>query len=195
MIGRLSGKLLSQQATWLLLDVAGIGYELEAPMSTIYALPEPGQTTVLHTHLLVRDDAHLLFGFATMAERSLFRALLKVSGIGAKMALAILSTMSVAQFAAVIANGDADQLVRVPGIGKKTASRVVLELKGSLAGVDAAGSGESPGGTTDARAEATEALQALGYSAAEARRLVDKTEASLPDAQAVIRAALQRAAR
>ena len=191
MIGRLRGTLVAKQPPWLLIDVGGVGYELEAPMSTIYGLPAEGQSVTLHTHLVIRDDAHLLFGFGSERERRLFRALLKVSGIGAKMGLAILSTMSADEFAAVIDSGDAAMLTRVPGIGKKTAERVLLELRDRLDGV----AGEPTVGTGGGRGEAIEALIALGYSAAEARKLVDKVDASHERAQDIIRAALQRAAR
>lgn len=197
MIGRLSGTLLEKAPPQVLVDVHGVGYELEAPMSTIFALPPEGQAVVLHTHMVVREDAQLLYGFASYEERTMFRELLRINGIGAKMALAVLSTLSTSELLAVIEAGDDDRLTRVPGIGKKTAQRVLLEMHGRLSRFDqlnpsgAAGAG----GASQDRAEAQDALQALGYSAAEARKLVAKVDASVSGAQDVIRLALQAAAR
>lgn len=198
MIGRLSGTLLEKAPPQVLLDVQGVGYELEAPMSTIFALPAEGQAVVLHTHMVVREDAQLLYGFASREERTMFRELLRITGIGAKMALAVLSTMSTSELFSVIEAGDDDRLTRVPGIGKKTAQRVLLEMRGRLSRFEQlgpAGSSASGGATSQDRAEAQDALQALGYSAAEARKLVGKVDASISGAQDVIRLALQAAAR
>ena len=132
MIGRLQGEIIEKQAPYLLLDVNGVGYELEAPMSTFYELPECGQTVMLHTHLMVRDDAHTLYAFKQLRDRSLFRNLLKVNGVGAKMALAILSGMDSNAFAQCIHHGDVDSLVRIPGVGKKTAERLILDMRDRL---------------------------------------------------------------
>lgn len=192
MIGRIRGELIGKQPPALLIDVGGVAYEIEAPMSTIYGLPAMGETVTLHTHLLVREDAQLLFGFASLTERGLFRELLKVSGIGAKMALAMLSTFSGDDLAAIVESGDREQLVRVPGIGKKTADRVLLELRGRLE-LNAGAASAGPG--MDSGAEAVEALQALGYSQAEARRLIKPLLAESHDTESLIRSALRRAAK
>ena len=132
MIGRLTGTLLAKQPPALLLDVAGVGYELEAPMTTFYTLPAVGETVTLHTHLVVREDAHLLFGFASEDERRLFRALIKVSGVGARLALTILSGVSADEFVRCVQDSDTATLVRLPGIGKKTAERLIVEMRDRL---------------------------------------------------------------
>ena len=132
MIGRLRGELVVKHPPQLMLDVQGVGYELEAPMSTFYQLPALGQQVSLFTHLAIRDDAHVLYGFAREAERALFRSLLKVSGVGAKMALAILSGMSADEFGRCVQQGDSASLVRLPGIGKRTAERLIVEMRGRL---------------------------------------------------------------
>ncbi len=194
MIGRIAGRLLEKQPPWLLVDVQGVGYELEAPMSTIYGLPALGEPVQLHTHFVVREDAQLLYGFATLAERQLFRELLRISGVGGKMALAVLSTLSPEDLFATIERGDAASLTRVPGIGKKTAERMLLELRGRVSrfeGLGLAGAGLAP---ASASTEAEDALIALGYSAAEARRLLKALDPEL-GTQELIRAALQKAAR
>lgn len=132
MIGRLTGQLLEKQPPHVLVDVQGIGYEVDVPMSTFYDLPAIGETVTLHTHLLIREDVHLLFGFASEAERQAFRQLVKVSGIGARTALALLSGMSVADFHHAVATQDSARLIKIPGIGKKTAERLLLELRDKL---------------------------------------------------------------
>ena len=132
MIGRLRGILAEKKPPYLLLDVNGVGYELEAPMGTIFQLPEVGAEVTLHTHLAVRDDAHLLFAFATEAERTLFRTLIKVNGVGAKLALTILSGISADDFARCVQESDTASLVRLPGVGKKTAERLVVEMRDRL---------------------------------------------------------------
>lgn len=160
MIGRLTGTLLEKNPPTLCVDVNGVGYELDVPMSTLYTLPENGARVTLHTHLVVREDAHLLFGFGTLAERSAFRELIKISGIGARMALAVLSGMSVAELAQAITLQESGRLTRVPGIGKKTAERLLLELRGKL-GADI---GATPHAVPDGQADILNALLALGYS-------------------------------
>lgn len=169
MIGRLSGRLLAKHPPTLLVDVGGVGYELEAPMSTIFELPAPGSTVTLLTHLLVREDAQLLFGFGTEAERDTFRKLIRISGIGARIALALLSGMSVSELGQAVGSQDSARLMRVPGIGRKTAERLLLELKGkalaSASGLEA-GADDTPGAT--GVAEVSRALIALGYSEREA---------------------------
>lgn len=166
MIGRIAGKLLEKQPPMILVDVSGVGYEIHVPMSTFYNLPALGGSVTLHTHLVVREDAHLLFGFGTEEERRAFRELLRVTGVGAKMALAVLSGLSVADLAAAVSGQDAGRLTKVPGIGKKTAERLVLELRDRLGGastVAAAGAGPNATGS-----DVINALLALGYNEREA---------------------------
>ncbi len=165
MIGRLSGTLIDKRPPALLVEVGGVGYEVDVPMSTLYGLPAIGERVVLLTHLVVREDAHLLYGFATEAERDAFRLLIRISGIGPRIALAVLSGLSVDELAQAIATQETGQITRVPGIGKKTAERLLLELKGKLApALDQARAGLP----SDTGAEVTRALMALGYSDREA---------------------------
>ncbi len=192
MIGRLHGVLLVKQPPSLLLDVNGVGYEVEAPMSTIYNLPECGQTVTLHTHLHVREDAQILYGFSAESERQTFRQLIKVNGIGAKMALAVLSGMNPDEFRTVIETGDRDRLTRVPGIGKKTAERLLVELRDRTSLLD---DWVSSGAPPDAQGEAVEALIALGYSANEAKRLIKLIHDPALSAEDLIRQALKKAIR
>jgi holliday junction DNA helicase RuvA len=165
MIGRLSGTLLEKNPPQLLIDCNGVGYEIDVPMSTFYNLPAMGEKVVLLTHLAVREDAHLLYGFGTAEERNTFKQLIKISGVGARTALSILSGMSVADLSQAITLQEAGRLTRVPGIGKKTAERLLLELKGKL-GADLG----AAGGVThsDATSDILNALLALGYSDKEA---------------------------
>ena len=166
MIGRIAGILLEKNPPHLLVDCNGVGYEVDVPMSTFYNLPHTGEKVVLFTHLTVREDAHLLYGFGTVQERATFRELLKISGIGARMALAVLSGMSVQELAQAVTLQDAARLTRVPGIGKKTAERLLLELKGKLgADIGAAAAAASP---SDHASDILNALLALGYSEKEA---------------------------
>jgi Holliday junction DNA helicase RuvA len=192
MIGRLSGTLLEKNPPQLLLDVQGVAYEVVVPMSTFYNLPDNGQRVTLFTHLVVREDAHLLYGFGSESERRTFRQLLKVNGIGAKIALAVLSGLSVSELAQAITLQEAGRLTRIPGIGKKTAERILLELKDKL-GVElthAVGLNRPAPASSDI----LNALLALGYSDKEAVAAVKE----LPDGVAVadgIRQALKRLAR
>ncbi|HYD80660.1 MAG TPA: Holliday junction branch migration protein RuvA [Paucimonas sp.] len=165
MIGRLSGILLEKNPPQLLIDCNGVGYEVGVPMSTFYNLPALGEKVVLLTHLTVREDAHLLFGFGTVEERNVFKELIKISGIGARTALSILSGLSVADLSQAITLQEAGRLTRIPGIGKKTAERLLLELKGKL-GADLGAAGGAA--HTDATADILNALVALGYSDKEA---------------------------
>lgn len=165
MIGRLSGILLEKAPPQVLVDCNGVGYEIDVPMSTFYNLPHTGEKVVLFTHLVVREDAHLLFGFGTASERALFRQLIKITGIGARMALSILSGMSVADLSQAVTLQETGRLVKIPGIGKKTAERLLLELKGKL-GADIGAVAGSP--RDDAQADVLNALLALGYSDKEA---------------------------
>lgn len=165
MIGRLSGILLEKNPPQLLVDCNGVGYEVSVPMSTFYNLPHLGEKIVLLTHLAIREDAHLLFGFGTVEERNVFKELIKISGVGARTALSILSGMSVADLSQAITLQEAGRLTRVPGIGKKTAERLLLELKGKL-GADLGAMGGMI--HSDATADILNALVALGYSDKEA---------------------------
>jgi Holliday junction DNA helicase RuvA len=173
-IGRLTGTLLEKQPPMIAVDVQGVAYELDVPMSTFYQLPAAGSTTTLFTHLLVRDDAHLLYGFATDEERQLFRQLLKVNGVGARIALAVLSGLSVQELHQAIALQDSGRITKIPGIGKKTAERLILELRDKLSGdVGVAGAAQSP------RDDALRALLALGYKEKEAAAVLAKVAADL----------------
>lgn len=171
MIGRLHGKLLEKNLPQILIDVSGVGYEVDVPMSTFCNLPEVGGELTLHTHFVVREDAQLLYGFATLAERAVFRALIKISGVGPKIALALLSGITVDQLKDAVDRGETGLLTKVPGIGKKTAERLVLELKGKLAGTGAATAAVP---TSGARADVAAALIALGYSEREAAAATKK---------------------
>ncbi len=193
MIGRLSGALLEKNPPSILVSVQGIGYEVDVPMSTFYGLPDIGEPVELHTHFVVREDAQLLFGFATRRERALFRALLKVNGVGAKVALSILSGLSAEEFFQCVAAKDAVALTRVPGIGKKTAERLLVEMHDK---VDALAGGSVQQGlptepVSSARDQASEALLSLGYKAAEVKRLLDKTAVDGQSVEDMIRAALR----
>jgi Holliday junction DNA helicase RuvA len=193
MIGRLRGTLISKQAPWILLEVGGVGYELEVPMSTYYDLPAAGEAVTLITHYAVREDAVALYGFATEAERRLFRDVQKVSGIGAKIALAVLSGSSVNEFTRMLQNGDIAALVKIPGIGKKTAERMIVELRERSQQMPVALGGASAM-PADAISEASIALQQLGYKSAEISRMV-KDAKSTDSAEDIIRAALKSALR
>jgi len=191
MIGRIAGTLLAKSPPMLLVDVGGVGYEIDAPMSTFYRLPAIGEPVLLHTHLLVREDAQLLYGFASEAERALFRQLLKVSGVGAKLALVILSGVAVDELLAIVSDEDAARLVRIPGIGRKTAERLILELReplGRMASTPA--SVLAPRG--DALQDAASALEALGYKPTEARAALRDLAAEDQSSEDLIRAALKR---
>lgn len=196
MIGSLKGTLAAKHPPLLLVDVGGVGYELEAPMSTFYQLPAAGEAVRLLTHLLVRDDAHVLYGFASEAERQLFRTLIKVAGVGARMALAILSGISVESFVRCVQSEDVATLTKIPGIGRKTAERLIVEMRDRLRqtgsplaqAIPADGSGEPAD-------EAFGALVALGYRPAEAQRLLQSVGGQGRSTEELIRAALQAAAR
>lgn len=167
MIGRICGLLLEKNPPQILVDVGGVGYELDVPMSTFYLLPVPGEQVALHTQLIVREDAHQLYGFATLNERAIFRQLIKISGIGPKLALTILSGLSVSELSHVIAAGEVARLTQIPGIGKKTAERLLLELRDKLPGAQAALlTGAKP--PPMLHSDVLEALLALGYNAREA---------------------------
>jgi len=188
MISRLTGRLLEKQPPTVVLDVHGVGYEIDVPMSTFYQLPATGAEVRLFTHLVVREDAHLLYGFATEGERQLFRQLIRITGIGARIALAVLSGMSVDELYSAVGLQESARLVRIPGIGKKTAERLMLELKDKLALVP--GSPPVPGATAPIGSDALNALVALGYGDKEARATLAKLPADLP-LQDAIRQALR----
>jgi len=194
MIGRLRGTLIAKQPPALVVDVNGVGYELEAPMSTFFDLPETGREIALFTHYAVKEDTAVLYGFLREAERRLFRALQKVSGIGAKISLAVLSGVSTDEFARLIHQGDVAALTRIPGIGKKTAERMLVELRDR---VNDLGPAAATGGAVpkDPVAEATVAMQALGYKPAEVSRLVRDAAAPGDRAEDIIRKALKAALR
>ncbi len=197
MIGQLRGILLSKQPPALMLDVQGVGYELDAPMTTFYDLPEEGSELLLHTHLVVREDAQLLFGFSTENQRNLFRHLLKISGIGPRVGLAILSGLSVHEFRLCVNGEDVVRLTKVPGIGRKTAERVILELRGKqLPGMSVDDDIAVAGSADEIRKDAISALTALGYRTKEAEKVInqlaDQADASdLLSSEFLIRQALQ----
>ena len=196
MIGRLKGTLVTKQPPWILVDVGGVGYELEVPMSTFYDLPDVGQPVMLCTHHAVREDAVTLYGFLRESERALFRGVQKVSGIGAKIALAVLSGVSTDDFARFVQGGDIAALTRIPGIGKKTAERMIVELRdrvdGLLGGVASSAFGVMP---KDPVSEASVALQSLGYKPNEVARLIKDASAPGDSAEDIIRKALKAALR
>jgi len=194
MIGRLTGVLLEKQPPAILIDVHGVGYELEAPMSTFYSLPETGETITLHTHMVVREDAQLLYGFFSQAERLMFRTLIKISGVGPKLALTILSGMSADDLTHCIMQGDSKALTQLPGVGKKTAERLVVELKDRL---DKTDSVKLPGQTApvvdvpNPVNDAVSALISLGYKAQQASQMVRVINVEGKTTEEIIRAALQ----
>lgn len=204
MIGRLTGELIEKAPPELMIDVAGVGYELEASMNTFYKLPDIGTFVTLHTHFVVREDAQLLYGFADRQERTLFRALIKINGVGPKLALTILSGISVADFIRTVHAEDSAALVRLPGVGKKTAERLLVEMKDKVdrlelptrieleLGEQAPAVAAAP--AVDYRADAETALVALGYKPLQATRAIDQAEAALGDevsTEALIRQALK----
>jgi Holliday junction DNA helicase RuvA len=198
MIGFLRGRLAAKHPPQLVVDVGGVGYEIEAPMSTFYGLPSVGAEVSLHTHLVVREDAHVLFGFGSERERSLFRELIKVSGVGPRLALGILSGISVDDFHRCVETNDVATLIRVPGIGRKTAERLMIEMRDRLKGLGGPTSGGLPGGAAGTaaspQAEAFSALVALGYKPAEVTRLLQKLDPSVTSTEEMIRHALRAAA-
>jgi Holliday junction DNA helicase RuvA len=196
MIGAVRGRLASKTPPQLTVDVGGLGYELEAPMSTFYRLPAVGEEVRLLTHLVVREDAHVLYAFATEDERRLFRSLIRVSGVGPKIALALLSGISVAAFAQCVQNEDIAALTRVPGVGRKTAERLIVEMRDRLAAPPRAAGGAAGPAAASPEGEAYDALVALGYRPAEATRLLQAAGGpGSHSTEELIRRALQGAAR
>jgi len=197
MISFLRGKLVAKQPPQLVMEVGGVGYELDAPMSTFYNLPAVGSELSLFTHLVVREDAHILFGFGSERERRMFRELLKVSGVGPKLALGLLSGISVDSFLVCIEAGDADTLVKVPGVGRKTAERLIVEMRDRAKAFGelsfAATGATSAAGPNGAQAEAFTALVALGYKPAEVTKLLSNVDAAVTTTEELIRHALKAA--
>ncbi|MCC7121732.1 MAG: Holliday junction branch migration protein RuvA [Gammaproteobacteria bacterium] len=200
MIGRIRGLLVEKHPPRVLVECHGVGYEIDAPMSTIWALPELNQEVMLHTQLVVREDAHHLYGFATLAERALFQGLLKVSGIGARMALAVLSGMQVEEFVLCVQRGDTTRLTNLPGIGKKTAERLIVEMRDRVTDWSATAGLPVPNVAVaapsgEAVADAVSGLIALGYKPQEASRLVHGLDTDGKSSEAIIREVLRGLAR
>lgn len=195
MIGSLTGKIVIKAPPQLLLEVGGVGYELEAPMSTFYGLPAVGETTRLLTHLVVREDAQILYAFGSLEERRLFRHLLKVQGVGPRIALAILSGTTVEGFAACVLAGDASALTKIPGVGRKTAERLVIEMRDRLDSDQTNPTVPAEMSVAGPEGEAFSALVALGYKPAEATRLIKAVGTGASSTEELIRKALQGAAK
>lgn len=199
MIGRLHGKIIEKSPPEMVLDVNGVGYEILLPMTSFYNLPQLNEETTIFTHLVVREDAHLLFGFAQKQDRTLFRELIKTNGVGPKLALAILSAMSVAQFAIAIEQEELAKLTKIPGVGKKTAERLLVELKGKFKGLQQADFfAEQPADqiiahqeSNDPANEARDALIALGYKPNDAEKMIKKVNKAGATAEQLIREALK----
>ncbi len=200
MIGRIAGKLVYKQPPQLLIDCHGVGYEIEAPLPVFFDLPAVGEPVMVYTHMIVREDAQLLYGFQSLAQRAMFRELIKVNNVGAKMAIAILSGLSAEEFSDCIANQDVATLTRLPGVGKKTAERLIVEMQDRLgrlsldnaAGVPASdvGGGAGPQGSSSNRGQAIAALEALGFKGAEVRRMIKDSDGA--SVEEIIRDALKK---
>lgn len=193
MIGRLQGIIIDKQPPLLILDVSGVGYEIYAPMSTFYHLPDIAQKIILLTHLVVREDAHLLYGFYHARERDLFRALIKVNGVGPKLALSVLSSITVSEFVHCVNHKDISRLVHIPGVGKKTAERLIIETRDALADWTAENI-TIPALSTEQRyvQDAISALTALGYKPNEAQRAIKQVQPHGHNSEELIRLALQK---
>jgi Holliday junction DNA helicase RuvA len=195
MIGSLHGRLIFKQAPQIVLECGGVGYELEMPMSTFLDLPETGADLFLYTHLLVREDAQILYGFATNDERLLFRTLLKVNRVGAKMALGVLSAMTANDFRRCVEYEDTTTLSKIPGVGKKTAERLIIEMRDRIDKVLPAAAGAAPlSAEASARSEASDALVSLGYKPNEVNKLIAKLDTDNLSAEDIIRQALKQVA-
>jgi Holliday junction DNA helicase RuvA len=193
MIGSLRGKLAAKHAPQVIVECHGVGYEVETPMSTFLALPGVGDDVLLHTHLLVREDAQILFGFRSLEERSLFRMLLKISGVGAKIGLAILSTMSAADFQRCVQYEDTAMLIKIPGVGRKTAERLIIEMRDKIDKAPVQPGSASVMVDSNPKSEAVDALMALGYKAAEVNKLIGSLDVDGKSAEDIIRLALRQA--
>ena len=193
MIGSLRGRLTAKQAPGIVIECGGVGYEVETPMSTFLELPAVGQDVFVYTHMHVREDAQLLFGFASVDERQLFRIVTKVSGVGAKMGLSILSAMTAADFSRCVQHEDTAMLVRIPGVGKKTAERLIIDMRDKF---DKTPLQQVPGSAVrvagDSRSEAVDALVSLGYKPAEVKRLLGQIDTKDKSAEDIIRLALRQ---
>ena len=194
MIGSLRGRLTGKQAPAIIVECAGVGYEVETPMSTFLNLPDMNTEVFLHVHMLVREDAQILYGFSTEDERSLFRLLLKVSGVGAKMALAVLSAMSVSDFQRSVEFEDSATLIKIPGVGKKTAERLIIEMRDRIDKAPAVPGSSTLTADSSARSEAADALVALGYKPREVNTLIGKLDVDGKSAEDIIRLALKQVA-
>ncbi len=201
MIGFLRGILVYKAPPFLVLDVQGVGYEVEAPMTTFYDLPAINQEIKLHTHLVVREDAHILFGFSNEPDRALFRTLIKVNGVGPKLALTILSGQSAEEFHRCIHDNDTQALVRLPGVGKKTAERLIIEMRdrlpdlGDMVSTDTVGTSQTSRSMTSPKQEAVNALCSLGYKPLDASQMVQNISVDGKSCEDIIRQALQGALR
>ena len=196
MIVKLAGKLLDKQAPCALIDVNGVGYEINVSLMTFVDLPSLGDDVEMHTHLVVREDSHTLYGFLTVHERSLFRALIKVNGVGPKMALGMLSGMTVDEFARAILNRDVSSLVKLPGVGKKTAERLVIEMKDAIDGVGLSGASENTITKSDIRLEAESGLLSLGYKAQDITKILNNLDyKNASSSEDIIKMALQSIAK
>ena len=191
MIGRLNGKLIEKHPPVIVIECHGVGYEVEAPMSTIYELPEIGENVAIYTHLSVRDDAHLLYGFLTESERKLFRTLLKINGVGNKMALVILSGMSAAEFSGCVRSGDWTTLVSLPGVGRKTAERLVLDMRDKVDQISLDSSTDEQKANSTVVDDALAALVSLGYKQADAEKYVDRLSGDFSSSEEIIRQVLK----
>tara|TARA_B100000941_G_scaffold81966_1_gene56320 strand:- start:999 stop:1592 length:594 start_codon:yes stop_codon:yes gene_type:complete len=196
MIVKLAGKLLDKQAPCALIDVNGVGYEINVSLMTFVDLPSVGSDVEMHTHLVVREDSHTLYGFLTVHERSLFKALIKVNGVGPKMALGMLSGMTVDEFARAILNRDVSSLVKLPGVGKKTAERLVIEMKDAIDGVGLSGASENTITKSDIRLEAESGLLSLGYKAQDITKILNNLDyKNASSSEDIIKMALQSIAK
>lgn len=194
MIGFLRGQLLDKQPPWIILDVNGVGYELEVPMSTLFQLPQVGQPLELHCHLVVREDAQLLYGFYSKRDRSMFRELIRLNGVGPKLALALMSSLNVDELISCVNNADTARLTKVPGVGKKTAERLLVELKGKFTDWEVSqttSNTSSAPSNNSAEQDALAALISLGYKPAEASRSIRAVFAENLNSEELIRLALQ----
>ena len=196
MIVKLAGKLLDKQAACALIDVNGVGYEINVSLMTFVDLPSLGSDVEMHTHLVVREDSHTLYGFLTVHERSLFKDLIKVNGVGPKMALGMLSGMTVDEFARAILNRDVSSLVKLPGVGKKTAERLVIEMKDAIDGVGLSGASENTITKSDIRLEAESGLLSLGYKAQDITKILNNLDyKNASSSEDIIKMALQSIAK
>ena len=196
MIVKLAGKLLDKQAPCALIDVNGVGYEINVSLMTFVDLPSVGSDVEMHTHLVVREDSHTLYGFLTVHERSLFKDLIKVNGVGPKMALGMLSGMTVDEFARAILNRDVSSLVKLPGVGKKTAERLVIEMKDAIDGVGLSGASENTITKSDIRLEAESGLLSLGYKAQDITKILNNLDyKNAISSEDIIKMALQSIAK